>query len=77
MFLALTMGIGFYNAIGVVEGYLGKKSPFIRTPKFNVTTKSDSLKANKYVISSFNPMAIFEFLLVLYAGYGIYVALEV
>lgn len=76
LFLALTMGIGFYNAIGVVEGYLGKKSPFIRTPKFNVTTKSDSLKANKYVISSFNPMAIFEFLLVLYAGYGIYVALK-
>ena len=76
MFLALTMGIGLYNAIGVVEGYLGKKSPFIRTPKFNVSTKSDSLKANKYVTSSFNPMAILEFLLVLYAGYGIYVALE-
>ena len=76
MFLALTMGIGLYNAIGVVEGYLGKKSPFIRTPKFNVNTKSDSLKANKYVTSSFNPIAILEFLLVLYAGYGIYVALE-
>jgi cellulose synthase/poly-beta-1,6-N-acetylglucosamine synthase-like glycosyltransferase len=76
MFLALTMGIGLYNAIGVVEGYLGKKSPFIRTPKFNVNTKSDSLKANKYVTSSFNPMAILEFLLVLYAGYGIYVALQ-
>ena len=76
VFLALTMGVGLYNAIGVVEGYLGKKSPFVRTPKFNVNSKSDSLKANKYVISSFNPIAILEFLLVLYAGYGIYVALE-
>lgn len=76
VFLALTMGVGLYNAIGVVEGYLGKKSPFVRTPKFNVNSKSDSLKANKYVISSFSPMAILEFLLVLYAGYGIYVALE-
>ena len=76
IFLALTMGIGLNNAIGVVEGYLGKKSPFVRTPKFNVNTKSDSLKANKYVTSSFNPMAILEFLFVLYAGYGIYVALE-
>lgn len=76
IFLALTMGIGLYNSIGVMEGYLGKKSPFVRTPKFNVNTKSDSLKANKYVISSFNPIAILEFLLVLYAGYGIYVALE-
>ena len=76
IFLALTMGIGLYNSIGVMEGYLGKKSPFVRTPKFNVNTKSDSLKANKYVISSFNPMAILEFLLVLYAGYGISVALE-
>ena len=76
VFLALTMGVGLYNAIGVVEGYLGKKSPFVRTPKFNVNSKSDSLKANKYVISSFNPMAILEFLLVLYAVYGISVALE-
>jgi cellulose synthase/poly-beta-1,6-N-acetylglucosamine synthase-like glycosyltransferase len=76
VFLALTMGIGLYNAIGVVEGYFGKKSPFVRTPKFNVNTKSDSLKANKYVASSFSPIVILEFLLVLYAGYGIYVALE-
>ena len=76
VFLALTMGIGFYNAIGVVEGYFGKKSPFVRTPKFNVNSKTDTLKANKYVISSFNPMAIIEFLIAIYAGYGIYVALE-
>ena len=59
-----------------MEGYLGRKSPFVRTPKFNVNNKSDSLKANKYVTSSFNPMAILEFLFVLYAVYGIYVALQ-
>jgi len=76
VFLALTMGIGFYNAIGVVEGYFGKKSPFVRTPKFNVNTKSDTLKENKYVISSFSPMALLEFLMVIYAGYGIYVAVQ-
>lgn len=76
VFLALTMGVGLYNAIGVVEGYLGKKSPFVRTPKFNVNTKDDSLRANKYVTSAFSPMAILEFLIVIYACYGIYVAFE-
>jgi len=33
-FLTFSMGISIYNTIGVLEGYLGKKSPFIRTPKF-------------------------------------------
>jgi len=74
VFLTITMGIGLYNAVGVIEGYIGKKSPFIRTPKFNVNTKSDSLKANKYVISSFNPIAILELLVVFYAIYGITMA---
>ncbi|TXC76999.1 cellulose synthase family protein [Luteibaculum oceani] len=32
-FLSVSMGLSLHNAIAVLEGYMGKKSPFIRTPK--------------------------------------------
>ena len=35
VFLSLTAGMSFHNSRAVLEGYFGKKSAFIRTPKFN------------------------------------------
>ena len=35
-FLMVNMGMSVYMALGVIEGYLGKKSEFVRTPKFNI-----------------------------------------
>lgn len=35
-FLSISMGLSVYNAIGVLEAYFGKKSSFVRTPKFNI-----------------------------------------
>lgn len=40
LFLCLSMGLAFHNAIAVVEGWIGKKSPFIRTPKLGLTDDS-------------------------------------
>lgn len=74
VFLALTMGIALYNAIGVIEGYLGRKTPFVRTPKFNVNAKGDIWKQNKYSRTSLNPVVIFEILISLYAIYGVFIA---
>ena len=37
MFLAVSMGLSLHNAMAVLEGYIGKKSAFIRTPKFNLS----------------------------------------
>lgn len=34
MYFVMTTGISFYMVRGVIEGYQGKVSPFIRTPKF-------------------------------------------
>jgi len=34
MFLAVSAGLSFHNTIAVLEGYFGKKTPFVRTPKF-------------------------------------------
>jgi len=39
-FLAMSMGLAFHNAWAVIEGWLGMKSPFIRTPKLGLGTGS-------------------------------------
>lgn len=47
-FLIVSMGLSLSNTIAVIEGYLGIKSSFVRTPKFNVLKKGEKKKANKY-----------------------------
>jgi cellulose synthase/poly-beta-1,6-N-acetylglucosamine synthase-like glycosyltransferase len=34
LFLAVSMGLSLMNSIAVLEGYMGKRTPFVRTPKF-------------------------------------------
>ena len=46
-FLTVSMGLALNNSVAVIEGYLGIKSSFVRTPKFNVSVKSE-FKGNKY-----------------------------
>ena len=56
-------------SIGIVEGYIGKKSDFIRTPKFNIIAKKKAEKTEKYNKIKIKPLLIFEFL---FLGYGIF-----
>ncbi len=60
VFLVFTMGISIYNAIGVIEGYVGKKSPFVRTPKFNIMNGKDSINNKSYVKWNINSISILE-----------------
>jgi cellulose synthase/poly-beta-1,6-N-acetylglucosamine synthase-like glycosyltransferase len=39
-YFAMTTGISVYMVVGVIEGYRGKKSAFIRTPKFGSNLKN-------------------------------------
>src|SRR6056300_1308136 len=48
-FFSIAMGFSLHNSIAVLEGHLGRKSEFIRTPKFNLRTLNDSWKKNKYI----------------------------
>ena len=48
LFLSVSMGLALHNAQAVWEGLSGKKSPFIRTPKFNLESGS-GLKSNPYI----------------------------
>jgi cellulose synthase/poly-beta-1,6-N-acetylglucosamine synthase-like glycosyltransferase len=71
MFLSVSMGMSLHNGIAVMEGYLGKKSPFVRTPKFNLEKTSDKWHGNKYLASSIGAVTILEGVLFLYFLSGI------
>jgi cellulose synthase/poly-beta-1,6-N-acetylglucosamine synthase-like glycosyltransferase len=73
-FFSIAMGFSLHNSIAVVEGHLGKRSEFVRTPKFNINTIRDSWKGNKYLRKKLSPHIILEGLLMLYFGFGLYSA---
>ena len=72
IFLSLSMGLSLYNSIAVMEGYIGIKSPFIRTPKFNIIGKEEGTKDNQYMRSRIPMIALFEGLLAVYFGLAIW-----
>jgi cellulose synthase/poly-beta-1,6-N-acetylglucosamine synthase-like glycosyltransferase len=76
-FFTIAMGFSLHNSIAVLEGHLGKKSAFIRTPKFNINSLSDSWKGNKYLNTNISINVVFEGLLMLYFGFGMYSAFVV
>ncbi len=71
-FLAMSMGLSLHHAIAVIEGYAGKKTPFIRTPKFNISNVSHSLKENKYALPSLTFISLLEGLIAIYFIVAIY-----
>ena len=74
MFLSFTMGLSLHNAIAVIEGYVGKKTPFIRTPKFNIVTKKDSWKNKAYLSKKISFMSLLEGVFSLYFLGGLFLA---
>lgn len=76
-FFSIAMGFSFHNSIAVIEGHLGKRSDFIRTPKFNINSFKDSWKGNKYLKKNISLNVIFEGLLMLYFAFGMYSAFVV
>jgi len=76
-FFSVAMGFSLHNSIAVIEGHFGKKSDFIRTPKFNIDSIKDNWKNNKYISKNISPNVIFEGLLALYFAFGMYSAFVV
>jgi cellulose synthase/poly-beta-1,6-N-acetylglucosamine synthase-like glycosyltransferase len=77
MYSSLMMGLSLHNTIAVVEGYIGRKTPFVRTPKFNVKAANDSWAANKYVSRKLNWLTLVEGTLALYFLGGLALAFYV
>ena len=73
-FFSIAMGFSLHNSIAVLEGHFGKKSEFIRTPKFNINSLKDSWKGNKYLKKKVSPNVIIEGLLMIYFAFGMYSA---
>jgi len=76
-FLIISMGLSLSNTIAVIEGYLGIKSSFVRTPKFNILKKGEKQnnKYDKKKLSIINIgegilMAVFGFTAINRALYG-------
>jgi cellulose synthase/poly-beta-1,6-N-acetylglucosamine synthase-like glycosyltransferase len=77
LFLAVSLGLSLHNSIAVVEGLLGRKTPFVRTPKFAISTQQGTWKDKVYRARKAHPLTLVEAALGLYflAGlvYGIVV----
>lgn len=65
LFLSVSMGLALHNAQAVWEGLSGKKSPFIRTPKFNLETGKEKLADNRYLLHRMPVTTWFEGVLAL------------
>jgi hypothetical protein len=66
LFLALSMGLSLHNSVAVIQGYRGKKSPFVRTPKFNIQTIKDTFSKSKYLNKKVSWTTLLEGFLALY-----------
>ena len=73
-FYTIAMGFSYHNSLAVLEGHRGKRSDFIRTPKFNIKTFKDSWEKNKYTTKKVSKNVIVEGALALYFLFGMYSA---
>lgn len=74
-FFSIALGFSLHNTFAVLEGHMGKRSEFVRTPKFNINNLSDSWKGNKYLAKKLSPNMILEFALMVYFLFGMYSAI--
>ncbi len=74
-FLIVSMGLSLHNGLAVLEGLAGRKTSFIRTPKFNILSKEQSWTENSYIRLRITTGAVLEGLLCLYFMFGIAVGI--
>lgn len=63
VFMGLISGLTLHNAIAVIEGYIGYKTPFVRTPKWG---NNQHWQQNKYIIDRIKPIVWAELSLSVY-----------
>lgn len=72
LFVCMSMGLSLFNSIAVMEGYLGRKTPFVRTPKFASTDTEAQRASVRWGIPPL--IALAEGLLALYFIFGLVLA---
>lgn len=71
LFMAGSMGFAVNNTKAVIEGLLGKKREFVRTPKYCIEKKGDAWTNKKYVPTRLSLTWMIEFVLALYCFSGV------
>lgn len=72
LFLALSMGLSLHNSVAVMQGWLGRRSEFIRTPKFNIRNLKDSFKRHRYLADKISWTTVLEGLLAIYFLFAVW-----
>lgn len=72
VFIPLAMGMSLHNSVAVLEGYSGRKSDFVRTPKFGLAGSKGTFARKKYLTRSLPASTIFEAILAIYFVAGAY-----
>jgi hypothetical protein len=75
-FLSFSMGLSLHNSLAVISGFRGKKSPFVRTPKFDIKNRSDDWKKVKYKTRKVDKTVYAELLLMLYFTFGVFLTFK-
>jgi cellulose synthase/poly-beta-1,6-N-acetylglucosamine synthase-like glycosyltransferase len=75
VFLAGSMGFSVNNTKAVFEGLLGKKSEFVRTPKYKITGKQESWQGKKYVNKKLSFSTYIEAFMAVYCFVGVVIAI--
>ncbi len=74
-FLSISMGLSLHNSIAVIQGFRGKRTPFVRTPKYNLQGKGNEPKSlKKYRSAKVKPSVYGELAFALYFLVGISIA---
>lgn len=75
LYLSLAVGMSFHNSVAVLQGYFGRRTPFIRTPKFN-NENNGQLALRRFGAAKIsNSFIIYILLFLLFfsaAAYGIF-----
>lgn len=73
-FFSVAMGFSVHNSLAVLQGHFGKKSEFIRTPKFNISGNGKYTIQKNQILPSVSFQLGLEILLLFYFAYAIYSA---
>ena len=68
LFLAVSMGLALHNARAVALGWLGQRTPFVRTPKAGTGSRKAQ---RRYRTGGVGPLVVLEGLLALYFAFGL------
>lgn len=60
VFISVSMALSLHNAVAVLDGYLGRKTDFVRTPKYGITNRKNRPTRRTYFSGKMDLIAVCE-----------------